>query len=217
LERAKQGVFYGQSKHNNPLELSTDGFGIAIVNSFITSEISGSYLITAFLMADETIRDTVNLIVKVPDLVELGTGEQYELVGAPNNHAGTNDPCRPDPPKSEHSRNHFGTGALIAAIQSIAAAYESLHPGVRLRVNDISLEQGGLFDNFNDWIYHPNQTHGEHRNGKSADIAFSGINSNKDCVQRLALQDLSELIEQYTDDDTYMHHGDKPHYHIRVR
>ena len=164
-------------------------------------------------VVNRLLKDSVTVAERVPGLIGLGPGQHYELVGAPHNHAGTNDPCRHAPPTSQHSRNHFGTAALISAIQNIAASYDSLDPGVRLRINDMSLPLGGLFDFENSWQV----PHREHRVGRNADIGFSGIGSNGRCIERLNLQRLSEIIETYTDDDPYTHRGDSPHYHIRVR
>jgi hypothetical protein len=217
LPDSQQGGFYGQGRERNPLTLTTDSTGRAVVDSLVASQIAGQYIITASLAADATAKDTVNLTVQVPRLIPLAGGTHYEMVGAPHNYAATNDPCRPEPPTSQHSRNHFGATALITAVQNIAAAYDSLHLGVRLRINDMSLEYGGLFDNLNNWRYVPRRSHYEHRLGKNVDIAFSGISSNAGCIERLNLQHLSEIIETYTDDDTYTHWGDSPHYHIRVR
>jgi len=155
--------------------------------------------------------DTVSVAEKVPNLVELGFGEHYELVGTPNNHAGTNDPCRRPPPTSQHFENHFGTQALLTAIQTIAASYSSLHAGIRLRINDMSLEFGGLFDANNNW----NVPHREHRKGINGDIGTTGIDSENQCVS-LAERDLRSLIREKTGIDP-LRETDPPHFHIYVR
>jgi len=183
---------------------------------YTASEIAGvEEVIASSPQATEEVKARIE--VNVEGLMAVPAGPHYELVGAPQNHAGTNDPCRSTPPTSQHSRNHFGTAALIAAIQNIAREYASLHPGVRLRINDMSLEFGGLFDNLNNWQYVRGRSHGEHRVGKNADIGFSGIDSNNRCVTRLRLALLRRLILRHTTDVPYEHTGQDGHFHIRMR
>jgi len=153
-------------------------------------------------------------VVKVDSLFALEPDTTYELVGAPDNHSGTNDPCRTDIPTSLHYDNHYGTQAMITAIDSIASNYNRLHLGIRLRINDISLERGGLFDTMNDWRHHQDTTHWEHRIGKSADVGFSGINSLNQCVPRLQIGRLLGLVRQFTTGVPFEHND---HVHIRMR
>jgi hypothetical protein len=152
--------------------------------------------------------DTDSVVVRVPGLLNFEAGTTFELVGNPDNHAGTNDRCRANPPTSLHYGNHFGTNGMLTAIRNVAVAYDSLHPGIRLRVNDISLEFGGLFDTRNNW-----QTpHNEHRVGEDADIGFTGLNLDDECVGMNRRQ-LLNAIEDFTDGPT-LTEGD--HYHIRT-
>jgi hypothetical protein len=153
-------------------------------------------------------KDSVMVVERVRDLFELGAGTTYELVGNPDNHSGTNDPCRPVAPTSVHYDNHYGTRALLGAVQNIAASYDSLHPGIWLRINDMSLEYGGLFDVNNNW----RTPHGEHRVGKNADIGFTGLNTNNRCVN-LNLMQLLTRIRAFTSGPTLR---ENDHYHIRV-
>ena len=151
----------------------------------------------------------VKIVVRVGGLEPLPISPLYELVGAPNNHAGTNDPCRTIPPASQHSQNHYGTSILTSAIMSIAATYESLHSGIRLRVNDMSLASGGVFDYRNDW-----QTpHAEHKVGENADIGFKGINNSNLC-EDIKRGRLLRSIETYTRGLVKTHDD---HYHIRIK
>jgi hypothetical protein len=192
----------------------TNASGQALIR-YTAPEFSGRMEFVGISVRDTTIRGRDTLMIKVDSLFALPPDTVYELVGAPDNHRGTNDPCRTNPPTSLHYSNHYGTRAMLAAIDSIARNYNRLHPGVRLRVNDISLEWGGLFDNhLNDWRYHRERTHFEHRIGKSADIGFSGIDRNGRCVIEIYRPDLIDLIELFTNDDVYPH---RDHYHIRMR
>jgi hypothetical protein len=155
---------------------------------------------------EKFLKDSVMIIERIRDLSEIGTGTTYELVGNPDNPSGTNDPCRPIPPASLHYRNHYGTLPLLTAIQNIATSYDSLHPGIRLRINDMSLEYGGLFDLGNNWM----RPHGEHRRGINADIGFSGISNTNQCVT-INRRQLRILIFQHTQVQPFIE-GD--HFHI---
>jgi len=118
-------------------------------------------------------------------------------VGAPQNYSSTNDPCRTSPPASLHSGNHFGSAALVEVIQNIASVFDSLHQGVKLRINDMSLESGGLFDIDinNNW----NTPHKSHRVGTNADIGIFGIDIDGKCTeQTLNLKDLERIIRDET-------------------
>lgn len=143
--------------------------------------------------------------IRVPGLVELGKGEHYILVGAPDDV----DPC-PHNVTSLHYRNHFGTNSLLQAIEKIAAKYDSLNPGIILRINHMSLEKGGLFDINNNW----RPAHSEHRIGQNADIGFKGINQATQCVD-LELEVLRRIINRFTTGPTLEHRGSHPHFHLR--
>jgi hypothetical protein len=180
--------------------------------TYTASEIAGvEEVIARSPQAGEEVKARIE--VKVEGLVALGLGQHYELVGAPQNHAVTNDPCRSTPPTSQHSRNHYGTAALIAAIQNIATTYGSLHSGVRLRINDMSLESGGLFDIGNRWITGIGEGHAEHRMGENADVGFKGIDAGYRFVN-ISPDDLLPLIKRYTTGQPKRHDD---HYHIRIR
>jgi len=77
----KQGWFYGQGQYKiNPLILTTDVHGVADVELFIASEFSGQYLVTASLVSDASVKDTVNLQVKVPGLMNFEKYATSELL-----------------------------------------------------------------------------------------------------------------------------------------
>jgi hypothetical protein len=209
LPLTQLGTFYGQENSGNPLVLKTDASGRAVVDSLVASQIAGRYIVTALLVAASTMGDTVTLTVGVPQLFELTPGLHYHLVGAPQNYAETDDPCRPMPPISQHSRNHFGTATLITAVQTISAIYDSLHPGVDLRINDMSLVYGGGFDIGNSWErdiidQYPTDPkrcndvgHCSHRQGRNADIGHQALNQQGRCVD-VVLWDLRKIIREVT-------------------
>jgi len=158
--------------------------------------------------------DTLSVVERVPGLEPLGPGPHHELVGAPNNHSGTNDPCRAAPSlTSLHYRNHYGTPGVIQAIRNIAASYDSLDPGIRLRINDMSLVFGGLFDTGNRWTTGLGEAHAEHRLGQNADIGFTGVGATNQC-DRLKTARLLRAIEVHTLGRVKVHDD---HYHVRMR
>jgi hypothetical protein len=93
--------------------------------------------------------------------------------------------------------DHWGTEVLRTVIQNIAVAYDSLHPGVRLWINDMSLEYGGLFDSDSDWVYVPRVSHYEYRIGKQVDIADGSVYQGNSIV--INVNQIEMLISIYTD------------------
>jgi hypothetical protein len=150
------------------------------------------------------------LVVRIPGLVKLPAGPNYELVGAPQNHAGTNDPCRGAPPSSKHNKNHYGTPQMITDIQEIARRFSIEYSGLKLRINDISLEYGGLFDVGNNW----NPPHSGHRLGNNTDIGYSGIDENGQCVQfdQDVKNNLFQIIRDKLNKEPYL---ESDHFHTR--
>ncbi|MEW5798456.1 MAG: hypothetical protein AB1728_05575 [Bacteroidota bacterium] len=204
------GIFV--ENNNDTLELVTTGDTLEV--TYQGSLFGGKEKIIGRLMFNMTpaIADTDSVVVRVPGLVELEAGTNYELVGNPNNHSGTNDPCRPAPPLSQHFGNHYGKPSLIQAIRNITEDYDSLNPGVRLRINDMSLISGGLFDFRNHWLEGDDEAHIEHRMGQNADIGYKAINPQTTCVD-VELPVLLRLIGNYTEGRTVNHND---HYHIRI-
>jgi len=193
---------------------------------YVASQFGGVERMRARLLSDTTKFDTLSLITRVPGLDSLGTGTHYVLVGAPNNHSGTNDPCRTAPPTSLHYKNHYGTLTLRNAIDSIATRYNRLFPQIRLRINDMSLALGGGFDTGNGWAAdivdeYPSNTrrcndrgHCSHREGRHADIGQRAINQSGDCVVLTTIDEdlrkLRDIIKDVTKNDSYIE-GDHEH------
>jgi hypothetical protein len=202
---------------------STDSAGV-LKFQFLASQFGGVEQIKAHLVSTSTRFDTLSLITRVPGLDSLGPGSHYELVGTPNNHSGTNDPCRWPPPRSRHHHNHYGTTRLRQAVQQIADAYDSLHPGIRLRINDMSLIYGGLFDASENELppnNHPWATpHSEHRLGINADIGYKGIDPQGQCVDMIDTTDAKAIIFKKTKIEALNHRPPgppAPHFHVYVR
>jgi hypothetical protein len=164
----KQGVLYGQKKQANPITLLTDQDGFAVVDSFIASQISGKYLITASLASDPTVKDTVNLDVKVQGLVnfrDLVVLNERPFVFAQSDIGQANHPdntwCAPE----------MGDSLFLAILDFYEWSRTPRGGGraIQTSINDMSLVWGGLFDLGADWnIERP--SHSFHRVGLSVDI-----------------------------------------------
>jgi hypothetical protein len=93
--------------------------------------------------------------VEIPDLVPLGAGANYNLVGS-----GT-----------EHPDNHYGTPTLNGMLRTLADSYAAAFPGQRLDYNDMSLAYGGVFDIAYTW----KPDHFEHRFGQNCDLRIRTV------------------------------------------
>lgn len=111
--------------------------------------------------------DGADLDIRIPNLVELAAplpGEHYELTGL----------------TSAHLLNHFATPDTVSRLRAfveeafaVTDGFIPGFPGLVMRVNDMSLPAGGLFDvSPADFSYDPTTSaHKFHRNG--VDVDFS--------------------------------------------
>jgi hypothetical protein len=156
LQPNRQGTFYGQARSGNPVTgLMTDADGRVVIDSLIASQVSGVYLVTASLASNPEVKDTVHLSVRVPGLVPLPYGANYVLIGKFGEPGVT----------SRHVENHNGSENLNAKVSILAESVFNDSSYV-LRINDVSLPSGGLFDINNNW----STPHSGHRVGVDVDI-----------------------------------------------
>jgi hypothetical protein len=158
---------------------TTNGEG-EIAFSYIASEIGGrmQFVAQSVSQIGPPVRDTLNILV--PDLEYLGTSPYYELVGAPQFNNTTNDPCRTEASlRSQHAFGHYGTQDLNQQLQLMARLFYHSTDSTKLRYNDVSLTNGGVFDINNDWV----PDHNSHRKGIQADIGIDTINKLGECVE----------------------------------
>jgi hypothetical protein len=147
-----------------------EGMGSCAVG-YHSSEVSGVERVVASAAGFPNGESKVR--VEVPGLVELREDPaKYVRVGTPNSHAGTNDPCTPQAQAqtSRHFESFYGLPKLKEAVEQIAATMWQ-QTGILLRVNDMSLPLGGLFDIDNNWT----TDHKTHRVGRHVDIGFRGV------------------------------------------
>ncbi len=208
LSSTKQGTFYGQGKSDNPLAtLTTDAEGKVTMDSLVASEIAGKYLVTAYLPADTTVRDTVNLPVRVPGLVNF-----RDLIVLEEKPFGFDQ--SPEG-RANHPDNNWCTpemgNRLFLAILDFYEWTRSPKGGgqaIITSLNDMSLIWGGYFDIRANWDFDSNQpSHKLHRVGLSVDINHGDMNADQ-------LDQLDRTI-------TRLHHGrrdsERPQIHYEFR
>ncbi|MEO0124193.1 MAG: hypothetical protein ABIL69_09375 [candidate division WOR-3 bacterium] len=152
------GVF----PNNQPMITGvTDDYGLFEPN-YRAEKFGGKDSIFAYSnMPNVETGDSVELQVMVKDLglLEIFAGEWYIKTGGTEYHHG--HPGWPD------DHNHFGTSYTNACIMLIGADYKD-STGYRLRINDMSLPRGGLFDINGNW----QPPHSTHRLGRNVDVPF---------------------------------------------
>lgn len=168
---ALQGTFYAQGAHGYSLTLTTDANGTAVVDSLVASQIAGTYLVTASLLSDPSVMDTVNLNVQVQGLVYFG-----DLIYLPNGEK----PFilyQSDNGRANHPGNNYCTPAMgdslflgILDIYGWSGSEQGGSNPVKPSLNDMSLPWGGLFDIDDTWA----PPHHWHRVGRSVDINNPG-------------------------------------------
>ena len=176
-EGTTQGVLYGQNKGGNPLTLSTDENGFAVVDLFIASQISGKYLVTASLASDPTTKDTVNLEVRVPGLVDFR--DLIVLNERPFTFA-QSDTGTGNHPNNTWCATEMGNRLFLGILDFYEWTRSPKGGGkaVQTSINDMSLVWGGLFDIKANWnIEHP--SHSLHRVGLGVDINRGAMNGDQ--------------------------------------
>lgn len=76
--------------------------------------------------------------------------------------------CLCDNTSPTHPQAFWGTPEMVAAVEDLAVSFQKLNPGLRLRITDMSLPRGGLFDLNLNWRA---PRHCRHRTGTSVDVS----------------------------------------------
>jgi hypothetical protein len=189
--------------------LYTNEFGETYIY-YYSPKISG--MATIFVgKQDYTPNKTVviNLGIDFPNFEELQEGENYVLTGSYGQRR-----CNGSLVTSRHIHNHYGTSLLTGLIPIIANSFTYEFPGCKLRINDMSLPGGGLFDINNNWT----PPHGEHRLGNHADIEFN-YQTDKGCkhMNEKMLKKLLKIaaaVDSVLNVRQYIH---PDHWHLRVK
>ena len=154
---------------------------------YTSTTVGGQEKITATLASDASVSTSAVVTVAV---VDRDGSQLFDMSTLPNSYmqltggTGTTSypPCLGH--ALEHPSNHWATrGTVARVISAIGEFYDTTH--IKLRVNDMSLADGGLLDICGDWqlttYYSPKlkrtdvKGHKCHRGGNSIDIGRSNL------------------------------------------
>ena len=151
-------------------ETDTEGM---FVTTYTSSAFGGIEKIIAFVPSNPS-RDSVEITVRVPDLVNLGSIETnlWNLTG----NVGPTSYSKCVGTVIRHPENHYAARSIMERLQQAIVrffAWSGTSSGggryLKLGINDMSLVNGGLFDICSDW----EPGHKSHRIGISVDIDSS--------------------------------------------
>ena len=98
--------------------------------------------------------------------------------------------CICDNTSPTHPSAFWGTREMVAAVEDLAVSFQALHPGLRLRITDMSLPRGGLFDLNLNWRA---PEHCRHRTGTSVDISKYALTIENPRTVSLPIDELIRL------------------------
>jgi hypothetical protein len=187
---------------------STDEDGELVIR-YTATELGGELVISAQSVSTSTlVEDTMK--VRVPNLEYLGTSDFFELVGAPQFNNTTNDPCRSEASlTSLHNLGHYGVPEYNFAIRDLAQSFFIGNDSTKLRINDISLSNGGIFDINNNW----KAPHNSHRVGTQFDLGIDTINKSGECFEKTNPHQIEDEIRNTTLEITLTYNT---HYHVII-
>ena len=86
---------------------------------------------------------------------------------------------------------------MIAAVEDLAVRFQAAHPNLRLRILDMSLPRGGLFDGGGnppqyDWV----TPHCRHRTGTSVDVSKYAVTVTNPGTVHIDVEKLTKLAQQ---------------------
>jgi len=195
----------GRGAHCIPVQTGADGTKTLTFRPGVSKEgyklgIAGVYEITARPKRYPSNGRTIAVVAAVKGLSELSAGDTMILDGQ----------------EDEHPDNHYGTQATLTAFEGLAAEFQQTQvqtfvltynkcgkewPIAKMKVNDIALRTGGLFDAGNrkyptdKWWRTPHQTHGYGRGGDFDHYAdYSGSITDCNGKKHKVADDLGLLL-----------------------
>lgn len=137
-ENRPVGIFSGSGiAASSTTQLATGPDGRLFV-TYTSTFVAGQETITASLAENPGVSTSAVITVAVPDLVLLSTSSFYTKVGGTDFHLG--------PPTGSTDTNHYGTVDFNTIISSVSEQFNAKFPARTIRINDMSLPDGGLFD-----------------------------------------------------------------------
>jgi hypothetical protein len=179
------------------LLLRADIRGRAVVDSLVASQIAGRYIVTASLVVASAIKDTVKLTVAVPGLELLPDGQNYVKVGGTCEHHGPSNKSLDSIPANCRTPddNHWIAPSALLSLDSVALAFrqDRRNRTGLIRLNDVSLPFGGLFDISGRW----QAPHKSHREGKDVDIENPNLSVLRRTMRRYGWRYILEEAGRY--------------------
>ncbi len=179
----------------------TDSTGV-LKFRYLASQFGGIEKITAKLLSDTTSFDTLRIKVKVDSLYDFSTLSSDYWVLTGNSGITTYGRCIGNLIK--HYDNHWfhpeckdSLGSAIRDFYEWSGTDSGGGISLKLRINDMSLKFGGLFDICSDW----RAGHFYHRTGNSVDISKSAIRSDNDqliSLSRIQIIELERIMKRYS-------------------
>ena len=132
---------------------------------YVASQFGGVERIKAILVSDTTKFDTLSLMTRVPGLLPFPAGVNYSKTGGTCTHYGPGNPSGCTTPDNNH---YFVSQTAIDSLTYAASQFKKAKWNTtgNMRLNDMSLPLGGLFDKDGKW----RRPHKAHRIGRSVDI-----------------------------------------------
>lgn len=174
----------------DPASVTTDSYGCA-GTSYTAPQFAGIVHVIGtgqFELGEAT--GTVVIHVNALCCVELGPGVHYTLVG--------------DTP--QHPQNHNGTLNVNSRMGDIAQQFYQ-QTSIRIRINDMSLNWGGLFDIGRPYGVFWQSPHNEHRWGLNVDVGTSNLGNYRNLFYNIA------AMNGAADGGPILDEGD--HFHLR--
>lgn len=167
---------------------NTGPSGVDFSPVFTAPEVSGivDVVVSCSALGLPCLSSTLPIAVRIPDLVELPGGVDYQLTGSFGSPGVT----------SRHVGNHFGTQSFVSKLQVLATQYFIAYmsqSNQRLQFNDMSLIEGGLFDVGNGWSPAPDG-HFEHRIGISVDVGLVPLARRNSFTTMLTLSGITGVV-----------------------
>ena len=141
--------------------------------SYRAPEFGGSVdIIATAVVATDTLVNSFQLDVRVPNLVPIPDTLGDDLIGGTCDHHGPRGSGEPNFECRTPDDNHYATQETIGLLGAVRAVWEAHFPNQPFKVNDASLPFGGRFDICGEWSGCTTGHH-FHRMGRDVDVRTS--------------------------------------------
>lgn len=163
--------------------------------TFTASQTSGSVILKA-RFGDGTVLTGLNEVA-IGGLVALPASTGVALVGQ----------------TQTHPSNHWGTPTLVTKLTELGVKFYEKY-NTPIKVNDMSLPLGGLFDHKSTWA----PPHETHRDGRHADLNRSSMTNAQRQFFKMTAEALGFHVEIHAsrEESTAQRPVPPPHWHVRI-